>query len=226
MDAKGWIALWGAVLSTALAILQFVNWRRDRPKVSVTAAITLSPISDIEDPDTRGTPVTVQHGSDALPEEMLITFTIVNGGGKALQISAVVIESIAGDHVNIKEITPHPLPVVLEPLTSIITTVQKETIDMEKSITFIGVVDALGRRYGVEEQACKALVLRSWEAPTRVAWFRRRDDPTAPMVQAFRMLDRSVLSTRPLRKGRWKTDHIIVDRAAPTPPDSNSTDPA
>jgi hypothetical protein len=127
---------------------------------------------------------------------MLISFTIVNGGGKALQISGIVVESIAGDHINIKEITPNPLPVVLEPLTSIITTIQKETIDMESSITFIGVVDALGRRYGLEEQACKALVLRSWEAPTRVGWFRRKDDPAAPMIQAFRMFDRSVISTR------------------------------
>jgi len=224
MDAKGWIALWGAVLSTALAILQFVNWRRDRPKVSVHAKMRFSPISDVEDPNIRGTPCMVERGADTLPEEMLVEFQIVNGGGKALQVSAIVVESIAGDHIDINEITPDPLPVILEPLTSIITTIQKETIDMGSSITFIGVVDALGRRYGLEEQACKALVSRSWAAPTRVGWFRRKDDLSAPLVRAFRMVDRSVISTRPLKQGRWKPDRVIVARAAPTPTNTNATD--
>ena len=94
MDAKGWIALWGAALSTALAILQFANWRRERPKITVEAQLQFGSLSDANRHEVRGTPREVVRDGVAMQEEMLIAFEVINRGGKAVQISAIVIEAI------------------------------------------------------------------------------------------------------------------------------------
>ena len=56
---------------------------------------------------------------------------------------------------------------------------------MLDNVTFLGVTDALGRRYSSKAAEVRTTVQRSWELPTRVQKFVRRDNPSGPPVLAY-----------------------------------------
>jgi hypothetical protein len=130
MALTAWIALWGAFLSTVLAILQIVNHLRDQPRLVVTAEVRYGTLSESEADTARGTPVQVQRGHDVLLEEMLVELKIVNRGRRPIQIVAVVVEDLvmASDDdephddpaarrpfVHVHEVVPAPLPTMIDP---------------------------------------------------------------------------------------------------------------
>jgi hypothetical protein len=194
------IAIYGSALSTILAARQMIAWRRDRPLVKVKGALAHATLAESEIAAAKGTPVWVKHGHDTLLEEVLVSLTVTNEGERALQIVSVLVESVDERFVSRLEVIPPQLPHVLDPRTSLSLAVQKEHIDNSLAITFIGVVDALGRRHGLDRQTTSRLAERSWELPTRVSAYRRKDDPNNPekTVRAYAATDRTTLTQRAL----------------------------
>lgn len=216
-----WLAAWGAVLSTMLAVLQISTWRNARPRLTVTCQPMFKSVND-NDSDTFGTIVDVKQGGDILKNEMVIEFIVTNHGDKAVQVSAVVIESVDQRLLGTFHVSAKPLPIVLEPRTSEIIEVQKEHIDMTDSISFLGVVDATGRRHAAPRDQSIRLTEACWAAPTRVKWFRRKDDPSVA-VRAFQAKSNSRFKQREL-KNRERIK-VLVSRATakpPPPPTSNT----
>lgn len=203
MDAATIIGIYGAALSSALASYQVFTRFRDRPRLSVKSSFEFRNLSEEDKDRTLGTPMLVQHGHDILWREALIVMSVTNEGGSALQIVGAVIESLSDRRVLVREITPPPLPNVLEPLTNIKIALQKEFVDQCESITFIGVVDALGRRHGINKQSAQNLIGQSWRLPTRLAKYRRRDDPgnRDKEIWAFQAKAPASLSSRVIEPG-------------------------
>lgn len=209
MDPQTLIALWGAALSTVLAIYQIIQRHQDRPHLIVSADIIYIPLDEAEADDAKGTPVRTRRGNDDLLEEMLVTLTIANRGRRSIQVSAVVVEHLGQDRLSIHEIVPSPLPTNVEPLTSVEVSIQKEFIDNGRCLTFLGFVDALGRRHAADDASSGRVCEICWNAPSRRAVFQRRDDPTQKVV-AFQMKDKATIKQRPL-KGTRKKPRVIVE---------------
>lgn len=184
------LSVYGAALATVIAITQFVGWWRSRVRVEVSTHFVRSALSPSEKDDARGTPMQVERDSEVLWEEALISLEVRNWGGKPVQIVAVLVESSEREGVQSFQVIPEPLPHVLEPGTRIEITLQKEVLDMGSAITFLGVVDALGRRYAPPDDQTTRVVQSSWASPTRVRRFRSRAHPDAAPVLAFQMRDR------------------------------------
>jgi len=159
----------------------------------------------------------VQSGDDFQFEEAVVTMNIANSGSLPLQISAVLLENPGADAntIAITQIVPTPLPHTLDPRTSIEVEFQKEWIDMTEGVSFIGVVDALGRRHGLSPDEARELLEESWRLPTRVAEYSRRDDPSKT-AYAFQQRDPGTTSTHKVETGRRRPT-LLVTR--PWPPD-------
>ncbi len=219
MDAADWIALYGAVVATGVAVFQVATHFRDNPRITVTAAFSYSASSEDRQSATRGTLRQVERDGVVLTEEMLISFNVVNHGRRAVQISSVYCEELQDAAFRTFELTPTPLPVTLEPLSSIEMSIQKEVIDMMDSVYSVGVVDALGRRHEISPDDVIEIARVSWNNPTRVAWYHRRDSPEATPVRAFQTQDNARLHSRAVHAGRLsRTPRAIVRRDTPRPP--------
>lgn len=114
------LGIYGAVLSTCLAILTTAKFLRERPKISVDA--TPVSMTASEGKDTHGVLVQVTHGDDTLWEEHDIEIRVRNSGAQARQISDVFIEIATVVH----QVRPTGLPVVLDPNMSHSVRVQPE----------------------------------------------------------------------------------------------------
>jgi hypothetical protein len=214
MELSSWIGIWGGVVSTSLGVLQFINWRHARPRLVVSCAISNEATSLKDDGTTVGKLVHVQRGRDVLSELVTVRVTVVNHGDKALQLAAIVVESLAEERVNVQHVIPDPLPTVLEPRTGITLDLQKEYLDMADQIVFFGVVDALARRHSVPAASAKSVISQSWDLPSRGTWFRRKDDPTSEPVRAFQTRQSSSMNSRPATK----KDRPFITRQPLTPP--------
>ena len=218
MDSADWIALYGAVVATGVAVFQVGTHFRDNPRITVTASFSYSASSEDQRSTTRGTLRRLERDGVALSEEMLISFNVVNHGRRAVQISSVYCEDLQGSTFRVFELTPAPLPVTLEPLSSVEMSIQKEVIDMMDSVSSIGIVDALGRRHEISVDEAIEISRISWNNPTRVAWYRRRDSSDMPPVRAFQLQDNARLHSRDARVGRFsRTPRAIVRRDTPLP---------
>lgn len=219
MDAADWIALYGAVVATGVAAFQVGTHFRDNPRITVTASFSYSAGSEDRQSTTRGTLRRIERDGIVLTEEMLISFNVVNHGRRAVQISSVYCEELQESAFRMFELTPTPLPVTLEPLSSIEMSIQKEVIDMMDSVSSMGVVDALGRRHEISSDGVIEIARVSWNNPTRVAWYRRRDSPEVPPVRAFQTQDNTRLHSRAARVGRLsRMPRAIVRRDTSRPP--------
>jgi hypothetical protein len=218
MDAGTIVGIYGAALSSMLAGYQVITQIRDRPRLKVTADFRFQPLKESQKDAAVGTPTNIRRGRDVHLEEVLVVFTISNEGGAALQIFGVVVESLTKDLISISEITQSPLPHVLEPRTSIRVPIQKEFIDQNPAITFLGIVDALGRRHGIPRERARDLIFRSWSLPTRVAVYQRRDDPDEK-VRAFQARTPASISSRPIEPGRHSPKILAArtDLSQPSP---------
>ncbi|MDH6198521.1 hypothetical protein M2272_005180 [Mycobacterium frederiksbergense] len=223
MNLATWVGLWGGVVSTSLAVLQFVKWRRERPRLIVNASLVYHPASRDEDPgEGFGTPLALQQDRDITYSRVVVKLDIANHGEQALQVVGVIIESSNSVTANANQVVPDGLPAVIEPRSSVVVELQKEFLDMTSEIRFFGVVDALGRRHAVPEANAKAVIERAWQLPTRVQWVRRRDDPDADPVQAFQAKQRSSITSRP----RTASDRPLVSRVPSRPNREGKTDAA
>ena len=210
-----------AAILSAVTAAAFGSWagreRKPAPKLALEAWLSF-PLRDSNDKDPHGTPITTKQDRDLVDQQILATMKIANAGERPVQVLAVLIESKAGDKLHIRQIEPEPLPLVIEPYTSVQVSFQKEHIDMDSEVTFFGVVDGLGVRYSLEAEQAIALVKRSWELPTRVRWYRRRDDPNY-VVRAYQAKEKCTMSTREIGTLR-KAPKILVARDAPEAPTS------
>lgn len=219
MEVADWIALYGAFVATGVAVFQVGTRFRDNPRIAVTASFLYLASSEDEQSTARGTIRQVDRDGVVLAEEMLISFNVVNRGRRAVQISSVYCEELQESAFRVFELTPAPLPITLEPLSSVEMSIQKEVIDMMDSISSIGVVDALGRRHEIPADDAVEVARVSWNAPTRVAWYRRRDSPEAPPVRGFQIQDNASLHSRAVRSGRLsRKPRPIVRRETSRPP--------
>ncbi|MBD8103954.1 hypothetical protein PlfCFBP13513_15750 [Plantibacter flavus] len=213
------VALYGAALATILAIAQGISFLRRRARIGVTTGLRYEGMEESERDTSHGTPVLTRRGRDVELQEVLVQMTIRNEGGVPVQVVAVVIESLtpSGD-LTISQFSPEPLPHVLEPGTRIEIMMQKEPLDMLDNVTFFGVSDALGRRYASNSDDVRDVVLQSWNLPTRVAKFVRRDDISAPPVLAYQSREESALvETTRVRKGVRPLVHRAPLLDAPPP---------
>ena len=197
------VALYAAALSTLLALGQAVNSWRQRSRITVSATMAYAPSG------TYGTPVRVQRGKDLLDEVVSVSITIRNIGGVPVQVLGVLLEDLVADRLNVVQITPHGLPVVLDPGTTTMVQLEKEHLDDLAACTFIGVVDGTGHRHSVVNP--RSLIEDSWRLPTRLAVYQRRDEP-ADRVVAFQVADPAILTTRPARRGLRRKAKPIVAR--------------
>jgi hypothetical protein len=195
MDVSLIISVYGAVLATSLAAGKAIGRYLDNPRIKLEGALTSIP-HEYEVGDMvhrpRGT-IVAMHVIDPGPngllemQEVLVELTVRNHGRRAIQLVSVTIEGIEDDVSTVYEITPDPLPYVLDPLVSVEITFQKEVIDFYKGVAFIGVTDARGRRHGLNSRAAKNLIEESWGLPTRVQAVKHRD--TGQRANSFQATD-------------------------------------
>lgn len=205
------VAIYGAGLSTALALTQgFGAWRR-RTKVSVSAEVIYSAGAS-----SYGTPVQVRHGDDVLTESVEVSFLIRNLGGSPVQVIGLLLESLTADEQTLQthQIAPKGIPVVMEPGTTIEARLQKEQIDLLESCTFVGIVDGTGRRHAMPRESAAAFIEKCWRLPTRVGVYQRRDDPSE-RVAAFQLRDAAQFTSRPSRRRVRPRTRVIARRPRP-----------
>jgi hypothetical protein len=80
------VALWGAILATALGILEILKHFRDKPRVVVSADLSFRATN--KDTDSKGTMIETDHGT----QEVLLAITAANHGKQALQITECLVE--------------------------------------------------------------------------------------------------------------------------------------
>ncbi|MEU4402566.1 hypothetical protein [Micromonospora orduensis] len=219
-NAIGLAAILSAVTAAATG-----SWagreRKPEAKLNLEAWIA-TPRRDSDDDNPHGTPIKVKQGRDVMDAQIVIMMKILNIGERSVQVLAVLIESRIGDKIHIRQVEPSPLPLVVDPYTSVEVVFQKEHLDMDSEITFFGIVDGLGARYPLEAGKAIALVKQSWGLPTRVSWFRRRDDPTE-VVRAYQTKEKCTLSTREIKTLK-KAPKTLVSRDEPKAPGASMSE--
>jgi hypothetical protein len=143
-----------------------------------------------------------------------VEFTVRNVGGRPSQVSGVMIEAVGHESRSrsIFQISPPgTLPVVLDPGTSVEVKIEKEHLDFIENLTFLGVVDGTGRRHSMPPDHARTLVREAWSLPTRVAVFRRRDDPTSTVL-AFQLAEQAKFTEQPLDARAQRRLEFVVSR--------------
>lgn len=180
------LAIWGASLSTVLAIKTLISTVRNKPRIKVIANLIY--LSCNEDDNTRGTKVYNDRGGWS---EVLIEVKASNSGSESLQIVSVYIDE--EESSSFKQIFPKNIPVVLEPRTQLQTTIQKEWIDNSK-VAELGVLDALGKRHPIDGVELEDLIGRSNALPSNKKKYRYEE--TGEEFEAFQIADPSSFNSR------------------------------
>ncbi len=178
------LAVWGAVLSTVLAIKTLVSAARDRPRISVDASLVF--LSCSESDTTKGTKV-YQEGRGW--SEVRIHIRVRNKGPQSLQIVSVFVQDSKTSH----QIFPENIPAVLEARTQLETTIQKEWID-SVNVQALGVLDAMGKRHNVRAKQLQEIVNRSNTLPSNKKKYRHKK--TGEEIEAFQMTDRTTVNAK------------------------------
>lgn len=212
MQTADVVAVYGAALSTALALSHGVGaWRgRARLALAVEFFKTAGHVP-------YGTPVRVGRRDDVHDESVAVQLTIRNVGGVPVQVLGLVIETTdfnAGTRLTY-QVTPAEFPVVLEPGTTVEGILQKEHFDMLEECTFMGIVDGMARRHCIPRKEAARFLTECWRLPTRVNVFQRRDDPRN-QVAAFQAAEPARLTTRRVSGWRKKrASRAIATRPKP-----------
>lgn len=210
MNLGGMLSLYGAVLATFLALAQLVIWWSRRVRLEVKVGIERRALDPSERESSRGTPMQVSRGGEEHWEEVLVAVEVRNKGGTPVQIVGVLIEFVEDGKLSTFQIVPDPLPSVVQPGTRVECSIQKEFLDFAPAITFFGVIDALGRRFGPTRAESISAIGAAWQLPTRVGRYRKRGEEHGKEVSAFQMRDRAQMST-PRPAGRRDLP-IVVKR--------------
>jgi hypothetical protein len=188
------LAVWGAVLSTVLALRQVIVWWRDRPMITVDVRLSRVALGlDPEDRDPRSVVVT---NEKSLQEGVSLAVGVVNHGERATQVVSVVFEGSRAE----TQVVAVGLPAVLEPETRLDLRVQPEWVAMQgDDLRAVGVLDALGRKHTVSTAELRELVATVDALPTRVRRYKRKEDTDPRLdaeITAFQAHDRYVLIRR------------------------------
>jgi hypothetical protein len=193
------LGIYGAVLSTCLAILTIAKFLREKPRISVEA-IPVS-IAASEGQDTHGVLMRVKHGGEILWEEADIEIRVRNSGAQACQISDVFIETASMIH----QVRPKGLPVVLDPNMSYSVRVQPEYFapkDLKTEgglanvpVEAVGVLDGLGKKHPIPAANLTMIVNRCAALPIRTAVYKNK--VTGKLVSAFQVKDAATLVSKP-----------------------------
>lgn len=178
------LALWGAALSTILAMKVIWSFARDVPRLNVDAALVY--ISCNETDVTKGTKIQDKKG---LWSQVLLRIRVSNSGSKSLQLVSIYMEEETSSH----QVFPENIPIVLEPRTQVETTIQKEWLDNTQVQEF-GVLDALGKRHPIEHQLLVELIRASNELASNKDKYRHKE--TGEIVEAFQVKDRSSINSK------------------------------
>jgi hypothetical protein len=193
------LSMWGATLSTLLAILTLLDRTRARPIIRAHAKIQFR--------NVRGEPKfvcrTFKTGryDDTETQEIFAEFRVENHGTRPLSLQHIYVEEEKG---NLNYITPDGLPIVLEGQSSAKFEIQKEYFDaidfsskerIIANVIEIGFVDALDRRYRVGKKETNLLLCESLFLPTTRALFRRKEHPE-DVVSAFQTVHKAILTRR------------------------------
>jgi hypothetical protein len=176
------LALWGAVISTILAIIKIISFVNDRPRIKVSVDFSFSTYK--EGNEIRGT---LMEDEKRGTLEILLNFTVINSGKKPIQITGIIIKYNNSKYC---QVIPRNFPVVLDPLSSIEAEIQKEWIDKE-DVVFIGVVDALGRKYPIKKDNLNNILVQSASLPSNKKMYRNKK--SGEIVYAFKINDNGKL---------------------------------
>lgn len=196
------IGLWGAVIATALAVLEIAKSLRDKPRVVPRFQLLMIPSR--EDAQTHGLVVRTQRSHDILWEEADVEVSVANEGRVPIQIASVNVETERSIH----QIVPDGLPVILEPNTAQSVLVQPELLapltvsqgEQEAKnmipieVIEIGVMDALGKKHSISKADRNKIVGHCRALPLRTAVYRHKD--TGNLVTAFQSADTARLVSK------------------------------
>lgn len=189
------LAVWGAVVSTSLAILHIFQAIREKPRICVEALLVTRAAS--EGQDTHGVLLHVQRGQNLFWEESDVEVTIRNSGHRACQITDIFVESESF----INQVRPEPLPFVLDPNTSVSVLIQPEWFapilpaneksedpgQKDDTVLAAGVFDALGEKHNIRKESLSELVRTCRELPLRAKLYRHKE--TGNIITAFQSKD-------------------------------------
>ena len=170
-----WLAIWGAGISSALALLKLYEFFHDRPRLTLIVNLVYSPAK--EDEETYGVKVQLKSGPDLLWNEARIKFTIMNSGNKAIQVVSIFVE----EKKSITQITPPSLPVVLQSNMQVTVDVQPEFFHGE--VVSAGVYDELGKQHRLPKKPFYSLIKEIGSLPLRVGKYKHKE--TGDLVEAF-----------------------------------------
>jgi hypothetical protein len=173
-------SLWGAGLSTILALFQIKNLVRDKPVIKTDATLAFRSVSDSE-PEYGTRQITPQGTT-----EIVVSFEISNHGRRSIQIVAVFIEGRQGQ---LNQVESRNLPVVVEPGCQITTIIQKEWLDDPEMIR-VGVFDALGKRHALRSSIASELFADCRSLPSN------RRLLTEPPLWVWQVRDKATLSLK------------------------------
>lgn len=193
------LSLWGAALSTVLAVLAIVDRTRARPIIRTHAKIQISNVRE----RSKFTTASFKTGryDDSVVQEIFVEFRAENHGNKPLSLQHVYIEDGNG---NLNYITPEGLPLILEGQSSSKFDIQKEYFDaidiptrqrVIGDVIEIGFVDALDRRYPVSKKELDLILRESLSLPTTRAVYVRKEYPE-DLVVAFQGVHEAILTRR------------------------------
>jgi hypothetical protein len=202
------LSVWGAALSTLLALLTLFDRTRARPIIRAHAKIQFRNASE----SPRFTTASVKTGpyTDEYLKEIYAEFRVENHGTKPLSLHHIYVEELQG---NLVYISPPGLPLVLEGESSATFEIQKEHFDaidiatqqrVKSTVKEIGFVDALDRRYPVPKMELSELLDESFDLPTTRAIFARKDHEEHKVV-AFQMVHNSIIMLRSKPKSEGKS---------------------
>jgi hypothetical protein len=209
------LSLWGAALSTLLAILTLFDRTRARPIIRAHARIQLRNASD----SPRFMTALVKTGpyDDEFLKEIYAEFRVENHGTKPLSLHHIYVEE--GEQGNLVYISPPGLPLVLEGESSATFEIQKEHFDaidipttqrIKSKVNEIGFVDALDRRYPVPKKELSELLDESFDLPTTRKLYARKDNEERKVV-AFQTIHNSIIMRRSESRSKGKLPFGLFD---------------
>lgn len=200
LTLEQFLAAWGAVVATILAVKEILGAIRNRTDVNVAAVMTYA--ASVEGTDTHG--ILFRDMSCAPPawKEGNVDVIVWNKGEQPCQITHVFIE----DEANYILVTPPQLPTILAPKTRISLLVQPEVLGLRlptpidgddpprPAIQAMGVLDGLGKKYLVKADQLARAVTQARALPMR--FIEDRQSEPGFIRYAFQMRDPGRLQSK------------------------------
>jgi hypothetical protein len=199
MSLVDMVAVWGAVVATAVAVKELWEHFGDRSRIQLEATIMFLSVNESTPP--YGTRFKTELGI----QEVVVHVVVSNRGRRSAQIVSVFVAHQSG---NVHQVKAIRLPAIIEGGCQVETRVQKEWLDDPDVVAF-GVLDGLGNRHSLAVDELEKLLDRSRSLPTDRAPYRRRDEPEGDAVWAWQVRDQATLSSK-RRSESSSQDHAVI----------------